>query len=62
MGGWVGNNGDLITEKITIVYSYCKEEQLQEHIEAIYNYCLKIKKEMNQEAVSLEVNNKLHLI
>lgn len=62
LGSWLAQNGKLVFEKVTVVQSYCTEEQLNSHIEDVVNLALYVKKEMSQEAVSLEVNNKLYLV
>ncbi|MBQ9254748.1 MAG: hypothetical protein IJ180_08255 [Bacteroidales bacterium] len=61
-GGWLSMAGNLVTEDVTICYAFCTEEQLQSHIKEIVNICLALKKEMSQEAISLEINNKLYFI
>ena len=62
LGSWVANNNELVMEKVTIVQSYCTEAQLNDHIEAVVHLALHVKHTMSQEAVSLEVNNKLYLV
>ena len=62
IGCWNSQNLGLIKEKITICESYCKEIDLKKHIESIIDYCENLKKELNQEAISLEVNNKLYFV
>ena len=62
LGAWVTANKNLVTEKVTLVFSYCTETQLQENIETVYTYCVKMKKDLLQESIALEVNNKLYLI
>lgn len=62
VGCWNSVNNGLIKEKVTICESYCKETDLKKHIELIIQYCEDLKKELNQEAISLEVNNKLYFV
>ena len=61
IGTWIGVKG-LIKEKINIVESYCTEKQLKENISEVIEFCEKLKYDLNQENISLEVNNKLYLI
>lgn len=62
IGCWNSINKGLIKENVTICESYCKEIDLKKHIESIINYCEDLKKELNQENISLEVNNKLYFV
>lgn len=62
IGCWNSVNSGLIKEKITVCESYCKEIDLKKHIEAIIQYCEDLKKELTQEVISLEVNNKLYFV
>lgn len=62
IGGWMSTEHGLITERVTIVYSFCKSEQFAENIERILDLCEAIKTEMNQEAVTLEYNGQVKFI
>ena len=62
MGAWKTANGNLVTENVSYCFSFCTSEQLEQNIERVYSYCLEMKKEMGQEAVSLEVNNVLYFV
>lgn len=62
IGAWNSNNLGLVTEKITIIESYCSPENLENNIENVLNFAREIKSEMKQEAVSLEINSKLYLV
>lgn len=62
VGGWVSDTHGLITERVTIVYSFCKKEDFADHIEDILDLCETIKHEMNQEAVTLEYNGQVKFI
>jgi hypothetical protein len=62
IGCWNSVNSGLIKEQITVCESYCKEIDLKKHIESIINYCEDLKKELKQENISLEVNNKLYFV
>lgn len=56
VGGWVCEDGSVVTERVQIVYSFCTTDQLQTHFEDVLDICERIKREMQQEAVTLEVN------
>ena len=62
VGGWVSMEHGLITERVTIVYSFCKSEVFADNIDAILDLCEAIKTEMNQEAVTLEYNGQVKFI
>lgn len=62
VGGWVANDGQTVIEKIKIVYSYCTSEQLKDNIDSILEICENLKKEMLQEAITLEINGQVKFI
>lgn len=62
IGCWKSSVVGLVKEHVTICKSYCNESALQENIEKVIELCEKLKKDLNQEAISLEVNNKLYFI
>ena len=61
-GGWVADSGDIVTEQVNIVYSFCDKKSLQDNLSKVINICQQIKKDMAQEAVTLEVNGKATFI
>ena len=61
-GGWVADNGDIVTERVNIVYSFCDKKSLQDNLSKVINICQQIKKDMQQEAVTLEINGKATFI
>lgn len=62
IGCWNSANFGVIKEKINVIESYCTEDQLKDNIGEIIDFCLKLKNELNQENISLEVNNKLYFV
>ena len=62
VGGWIADNGDIVTEKVNIVYSFCDKKSLNNNLANVINICQQIKKEMKQEAVTLEINGKATFI
>ncbi len=62
LGAWISNNGELIKENVTMVFSYATQTQLEKGIEEIHDFCLEMKRELSQEAIALEVNNELYLL
>ena len=61
-GGWIADNGDIVTEQVNIVYSFCDKHSLHNNLAKVINICQQIKKDMAQEAVTLEVNGKATFI
>lgn len=61
-GGWVSKTGEVVTEKVTIVYSFCSSEQLAKNIETIYGICQDLKTSMKQEAITLEINGQVKFV
>lgn len=62
IGGWVSASGEVVVEDVTIVYSYCNSENLAEHAKDIIDLCESIKKDMKQEAVTLEINGQVKFV
>lgn len=62
VGGWVSESGETVIERVKIVYSFCSSEQLNERFDDVYEICQRIKREMNQEAVTLEVNGQCKFV
>jgi len=61
-GSWILQSGELVTENITIVQSFCDREVLESNIEKVLEIAKQICVQFSQEAVSLEINNKLYFI
>lgn len=61
-GAWMSGEFGLIREQITIVYSYCTDEQLEQHAADVRDLAEQIKRDMQQEAVSVEINGALYFI
>lgn len=62
VGGWVSESGETILERVTIVYSFCTSEQLRKHFDDVYAIAQRIKEEMTQEAVTLEINGQVKFV
>ena len=61
-GAWTSTVHGLIVENVTIVESYGTREQMDKHLETIVKFAGKLKKDMEQEAISLEYDNKLYFV
>ena len=62
IGCWVSTEKGLIREAVEICYAYTDTVGLEANIEAVIEHCEMLKKEMGQEAVSLEINNELYFV
>ena len=60
LGYWKSVAGELIKEKVVVVFSYSNE--LENSIEAAIETGEQLKEMANQDAISLEVNNELYFI
>ena len=60
-GSWYPDYNKLITEDVTIVYSYA-EGLKKKNINQVVAYAKSLKEEMKQSSVSLEVNGKMYFI
>lgn len=62
VGGWVAENGQTVIEKVKIVYSFCTSEMLKQHIDNILQICEDLKRDMSQEAITLEINGQVKFV
>lgn len=61
-GYWISEQAGLVAEYVRIVYSNTTAEDLDRHAGEILELAEHVKREMDQEAVSVEVNGALYLI
>jgi hypothetical protein len=62
LGCWKSPIEGLVKEPVTICESFTDSKNLEIHIQIVLEYCEKLKSEMRQEAISLEINNKLYFV
>ncbi len=62
VGCWFSATEGLVKESTTMVFSYCKEEDLEANIEKVYEWCSTMKKELSQEAIAVELNGELYFV
>ena len=62
LGYWLSTKEGLIKENTTLVFAYCKEEDLQSKLDQIIDYCEGLKEELKQEAIALELNGEMYFI
>ena len=61
-GYWISDTAGLVREAVTIVYAACTAAQLREHLPDVLQLAQQIKQDMQQEAVSVELNGALYII
>lgn len=61
-GVWNSDEVGLVGETVYIVQSFATQNDINEHLDAVIDYIKKLKVELRQEAMALEINNKLSLI
>lgn len=61
-GGWICQDGNLVIETVDIVYAFCTSKQANDNFEKVISICEYLKKEMSQEAITLEYNNQIKFI
>lgn len=61
-GAWMSDALGLIREQVKIVYSFTDADTLERNADAIIALAQKVKKDMAQEAVSVEIGGALYLI
>lgn len=55
-GCWMSDTCGLVKEQTTVVYAACTAEQLADHIAALRELCENLKREMQQEAVAMQID------
>lgn len=61
-GIWYSEQLGLIDEVVYHIHSYTTQDQLNQHLDEVISYIRRLKRTLNQEAMALEINNKLTLI
>lgn len=61
-GFWVSDSAGLVAEAVTIVYASCTDRQYHEQVPEVIRIAQRIKEEMKQEAVSIELDGILYIV
>ena len=61
-GFWMSDSAGLVRESVTIVFAACTAEQLREHLPDVLQLAQQIKAEMQQEAVTITIDQKMYII
>ena len=62
LGYWTSPTAGLVKEKSTTVFAYCNESDLQNNIDKVIEHCEKLKADMQQDAIALEINGEMYFI
>lgn len=62
LGYWTSPAAGLVKEKSVLVFAYCSDTDLQNNIEKVIDFCEKVKSELKQDAVALEINGEMYFI
>jgi len=60
-GSWVSESGELVIEQVTIVYSFT-DNLTKENLVSVHEFALRLKAELKQESISVEVNGVLAFV
>ena len=62
LGYWLSASKGLIRENTTIVFAYASEADLQTKLDRVIDYCERLKTELSQESIALELNGEMYFI
>lgn len=58
-GAWVSDSAGLVVEDVTICYAFCSFWQMLRNRKTVKAYAARIREEMQQDAVSVEIDGRL---
>lgn len=61
-GAWVSDSAGLVLEDVTICYAYCTTVQRFKYLRAVKEYAKRLRDDMKQDAVSVEIDRALVLV
>lgn len=61
-GCWISEAVGLVKEQTTVVYAFTDSDGLERGGDRVIDFCEKMKADLQQEAVSLEIDGVLYLI
>ena len=62
LGYWKSPTAGLVKEKSTTVFAYCKQSDLEAHIDKVIDLCQALKEELTQDAIALEINGEMYFV
>lgn len=61
-GVWQSEDQELVVEQVTIVKTFVSRKALEKHLDEVIKFAARLKTEMRQEAVAIDVDNQLILV
>ena len=61
-GCWMSDSAGLVKEATTLVYAFCDAAGIDAGLDAVLDFSEKLKVEMAQESIAVEINGVLYLI
>ena len=61
-GAWVSDSAGLVLEDVTICYAFTNFRGLRRGRRAVLDYAKKLRDDMGQEAVSVEIDGRLYFV
>lgn len=61
-GVWQSEDQNLVVERVTIVKTFVSQKALEKHLDEVVKFATRLKTEMKQEAVAIDVDNQLILV
>ena len=62
IGYWMSDAAGLVEEKTTVVYSYAAGADLERGLDTVIDFCADMRADLQQEAISLEIDGSLYFI
>lgn len=62
IGYWMSDAAGLVEEKTTVIYSYAAGRDLERRLDAVIDCCADMRAELQQEAISLEIDGVLYFV
>ena len=62
LGYWTSPTAGLVKEKSIMVFAYCSDADLNNHIETVLDFCEAMKNELLQDAIAIEINGDMYFI
>lgn len=62
VGYWLSDAAGLVEEKTTVVYAYAAGADLERGLDSVIDFCADMRADLQQEAVSLEIDGALYFI
>lgn len=62
VGYWVSDAAGLVEEKTTVVYSYAAGAHLERGLDVVIDFCADMRAELQQEAISLAIDDSMYFI